>query len=102
MDDETLSLGPCCGCETPAGARTVVMLALRCKIPGRGWGCVICHVPSDGASAVLCDECATRLRTGEDVIRFACRGWPGTDGRAPISKFTEPFDHDWSVDHDAA
>jgi hypothetical protein len=37
---------------------------------------------------------------GETVIRFACRGYPGDDGRAPIGKFTEPFDHDTSIDHD--
>jgi NMD protein affecting ribosome stability and mRNA decay len=28
--------------------------------PGRGWGCVVCGVPSDGAVAVLCDACVER------------------------------------------
>lgn len=99
MDEET-SLGPCCGCETTVGVRTVVMLSVRNKVPGRGWGCVVCHLPFDGASAVLCDTCAVRLEQGEAPIRFACRGWPGQDGRAPIGKFTEPFEHDMSIDHD--
>jgi hypothetical protein len=101
MDDDWESLGLCCGCETARGARNIVMLSFRCKVQGHGWGCLICHLPMDGASAVLCDECATKMQAGEDVIRFACRGWPGTDGRAPISKFTEHFDHDRTVDHGA-
>lgn len=100
MDDETVSLGPCCGCEATDRVHTIVFLNLRCKVPGHGWGCVVCHLPADGASAVLCDHCATKMGQGETVIRFACRGYPGDDGRAPIGKFTEPFDHDTSIDHD--
>jgi hypothetical protein len=96
---EMESLGTCCGCETPIGVRTIVTLSFRNKVPGHGWGCVICHLPTDGASAVLCEACTVRLQEGEDVIRFACRGWPAVDGRAPIGKFTEPFEHDMSIDH---
>jgi hypothetical protein len=99
MDDDAPTLGTCCGCETREGVHAIVMLSYRCKVPGHGWGCVICRLPSDGASAVLCGRCATEMQSGRDVIRFACRGYPGEDGRAPIEKFTEPFDHDFSVDH---
>lgn len=98
MDDA--SFGPCCGCERDtAGVRNIVTLPWRNKVPGHGWGCFICHLPADGASAVLCDECTTALKGGQDVIRFACRGYPGSDGRAPIAKFTEPFEHDQEIDH---
>jgi hypothetical protein len=91
------SLGSCCGCGRD-GARTIVMLPYRGMVPGHGWGCLICHLPMDGASAVLCDECAdTATRLGVDaVLRFACRGYPATDGRAAIGTFTEPFAHDMS------
>lgn len=104
MSDESdePSLGPCCGCErdTAGSAHNVAMLNFRTMIPGHGWGCFVCHLPSDGATAVLCDDCYERMERGEeDVIRFACRGYPGTEGRAPISEFTEPFDHDRSIEH---
>jgi hypothetical protein len=39
------------------------------------------------------------MERGEDVIRFACRGYPDTEGRAPIGKFTEPFEHDLTIEH---
>ncbi|HTI78908.1 MAG TPA: hypothetical protein VL614_00505 [Acetobacteraceae bacterium] len=94
------SLGPCCGCERDDGTtHTIVMLGFRNKVPGHGWGCVVCHLPFDGTSAVLCDECTARMERGEDVIRFACRGYPDTEGRAPIGKFTEPFEHDLTIEH---
>jgi hypothetical protein len=97
---DSLSLGPCCGCERDTGpARNIVMLRFRNKMPGHGWGCFVCHLPTDGAAAVLCDDCADRMERGEDVIRFACRGYPSDEGRAPIGEFTEPFDHDPNVDH---
>src|SRR5215469_6180320 len=98
MCDDTL--GPCCSCERDTGdTRNVVMLSFRNKVPGHGWGCFVCNLPSDGATAVLCDDCTTQMERGEDVIRFACRGYPGTEGRAPIGEFTEPFDHDRSINH---
>ena len=100
-DDDTPSLGSCCGCGGTEGVRSIYMLPYRNKVPGHGWGCVLCHLPSDGASAVLCDSCATLAqRRGIDaVLRFACRGYPATDGRAAIDKFQEPFAHDASVEH---
>jgi hypothetical protein len=99
--DDMPSLGTCCGCETSESVHTIVMLPYRCKMPGHGWGCVVCHLPSDGASAVLCIGCTTlaEQRGIDAVLRFACRGYPGTDGRAPIEKFQEPFTHDEGVEH---
>lgn len=100
-DDDRTPLGTCCGCGGTEAISSIYMLPFRNKVPGHGWGCVVCHLPSDGASAVLCDSCATlaEQRGIEAVLRFACRGYPGTDGRADIAKFTEPFAHDESVDH---
>jgi hypothetical protein len=100
VDDIEPSLGPCCGCGgDTAGARNVVMLNFRNKVPGHGWGCFACHLPPDGAVAVLCDGCTERMERGVDVLRFACRGFPGSEGRAPIGEFTEPFEHDMTVSH---
>lgn len=100
-DDDAPSLGPCCGCErdTAGSVHTIVMLEFRNKVPGHGWGCFVCNLPCDGASAVLCDDCREKLEHGVEVIRFGCRGYPGTDGRAPIETFNEPFMHDTTIDH---
>jgi hypothetical protein len=100
-DDDRTPLGTCCGCGGTEAISSIYMLPFRNKVPGHGWGCVVCHLPSDGASAVLCDSCATlaEQRGIEAVLRFACRGYPGTDGRADIAKFTEPFAHDESIEH---
>jgi hypothetical protein len=99
-DDDAPDLGPCCACGRSENVVEIYMLPLRNHVAGHGWGCVICGIPSNGASAVLCGDCGTKYRRGDMVLRFACRGYPATDGRAPIDTFTEAFEHDMSVDHD--
>jgi hypothetical protein len=73
--------------------RNIMMLDVRCLVPGHGWGCVVCNLPPDGASAVLCDPCLRKYRNGS-TLRFACRGWPADDGRAPLARFSQRFEHD--------
>jgi len=104
-NDETADLpdlGACCGCgrnDVPVG--NIVMLDVKGQVPGHGWGCVACHLPSDGASAVLCDDCIKGFMAGRIKLQFACRGFPGQDGRVPIGELTVPHRHDPDVDHDA-
>lgn len=92
-------LGPCCACGRSAPdvrIRTFLALDLKGPLPGRGWGCVVCHLPNDGAVAVLCDDCAPR-RAGDKPrqdVRWACRGYPATDGRVPIQELATPHRHD--------
>ena len=93
------SLGSCCICQAETGARTIVMLPVKCVIPGHGWGCFVCGLPMDGASAVVCDVCAAGLGAGTQALRFACSGFPGTDGRVPIETLTVPHEHDPAVEH---
>ena len=100
ISDDQPSLGPCCGCERDTGlARNIVMLPFRNKMPGHGWGCFVCGLAPDGAVAVLCDECAERFDRGDGGLRFACRGYPGIDGRAPLAEFTGSHTHDLKVPH---
>lgn len=87
-------LGPCCICETTEGVRNIVMLPKKCKVPGHGWGCVVCNLPSDGASAVLCDACLDLYERDPGALRFACRGYPAIDGRIPIDQLEGYHDHD--------
>ena|ERR1700733_8937621 len=96
---EGLDLGPCCICESNAKAGAMVMLEVKNTIPGHGWGCVVCNLPADGASAVLCDDCATKWQAGEAKLRFACCGYPADEGRVPIGQLTIPHAHDPNVDH---
>lgn len=97
--DDPPSLGPCCICETETGARMIVMLPFKGLVPGHGWGCVVCNLPMDGASAVLCDGCLEDYAADRKTLRFACRGYPATEGRVPIEALTEPHAHDLSVEH---
>lgn len=100
---EEPSLGPCCICESEVRVRTLIMLKRRSPISGHGWGCVACHLPSDGAMAVVCDDCCDVYgpRTPDRLV-FACRGYPGTEGRIPMSELTGEHEHDMRFHPEAA
>lgn len=87
-------LGPCCICAG-GGAVNVLTLPQRSATPGRGWGCVRCGLPSDGAVAVVCDVCLGRYRRNNAELSMCCTGYPGSDGRMPISDLAPgAFAHD--------
>lgn len=104
------ALGPCCICEKDGPTvHSIFMLGHRAPIAGRGWGCYACGLAADGAVAVVCDECLGPLdakgvpvdRSIDSRLRFACRGYPGEDGRIPIGELDPaPFEHDLSKHHD--
>lgn len=96
MDDESMNLGTCCICETSEGVRNIIMLDKKAPITGRGWGCFVCHLPSDGASAVLCDECLEGMNNQNIELKFACRGYPGSDGRINFDELKDEHKHDMS------
>lgn len=90
---EEISLGSCCICETFEGVRVIVMLDRRAPIPGHGWGCAVCDLPSDGAVAVFCEPCMEFIEAGAKPV-FVCRGYPRTDGRVRYSELSdEHFNH---------
>jgi hypothetical protein len=82
------NLGPCCICERKdSTVRVLWMLPFRSPY-GHGWGCVQCGLAAEGASAVICDECADANPTEKD-LKFFCRPSSTSDytrGRAPISE----------------
>ena len=94
MADDLPDLGSCCICEGTAGVRSIIMLDVKGPIAGHGWGCVVCGLPADGASAVLCDPCFDAYSKHGQLLRFVCRGYPALDGRAPVEEFTERHEHD--------
>ena len=95
QDGDLPGLGPCCMCERPDGVRNIVILHRRNAVPGHGWGCFVCGLPPDGASAVLCDLCADIYQADNSLLTTACRGYPGSDGRIAIAELPPgSFDHD--------
>ncbi len=94
---ETENLGACCCCGRSGAdgvrVRTIVMLDKLAPEPGKGWACVVCGLPSNGAIVVICDECAE----ANAPYRFAVAGRPYENRRVPLSSLRpEPFDHDMS------
>lgn len=90
--NETPNLGPCCVCQkTGDDVRNIIMLHKKAPIPGRGWGCLQCGLPQDGATVVLCDLCFE----SKAKPSYACTGYPASDGRVPIQALSdEAFNHD--------
>lgn len=83
-------VGPCCACGKTRDLRTFVMLDGKAPTPGRGWGCVVCGLATDGAIAALCDECACAAREPQ----LACAGYPGEPGRVPVAQLVGEHVHD--------
>lgn len=107
-----LDLGPCCACRQPGKTvRNLLMLPLRAPAsanPDRdraqgGWGCVVCHLPCEGAVAVLCDRCSPRCgasprgRAEDREVLDVCDGYPALGRRTPRAGLTEPWDHDYAL-----
>ncbi len=88
----TEELGTCCACGGKKAVRNIYTLHKLAPTPGKGWGCFQCGRPQDGAVAVVCDAC----HDNKTPLKFACVGYPGTDGRIPIEQLEGTFEHDMS------
>lgn len=85
-----MSLGDCCACHGSENVRNIVMHDFRAPVPGTGWGCVVCHLPMDGAVSVICDRC----RDARSVIVDVCAGYPKGNSRLALDGFFKtPFAH---------
>lgn len=62
----------CCACGAKRKSRNIVMLEQKALTPGKGWGCITCGLPNDGAVAVICDPCA---QSGNPQICFVFDGY---------------------------
>lgn len=93
-----LGSGKCCGCEKVTLLVGIEFLPLRAPVPGTGWGCVVCDLPSDGAIAVFCGVCCDARDRGAFLpTRFACVGSINTGGRVPVADLgPDLFYHDLS------
>ena len=96
MVDENIDLGTCCVCEGTEGVENIIMLPHVSPTPGTGWGCLVCGLPSSGASAVVCNECFPRMNIETD-IKYVFTGYPLDKGRTPFSEVASTrFNHDLS------
>ena len=82
----------CCGCnEIKTTCRNIAMLNVKAPVPGTGWACVVCHLPPDGAIALMCDDC------NEDPnaeVRWVIAGDMESEARVPIDELEQPHRHD--------
>lgn len=94
QDGDPPDLGPCCGCgKEDKTVRNIGMLDFRAPIAGKGWGCVQCGLPQDGALVVVCDECAAT----EKPYKWIISGLTGDKQRIEYAGFEQvPFTHDMS------
>ena len=85
----------CCACGQCAISRNIAMLPWLCALPGKGWGCVVCGIPANGAIAIICDRCA---ETGKDIadIAWACCGDGAGFEPIDLTKARGEFGHDLS------
>jgi hypothetical protein len=91
-EPEYQNFPPCCACEKTEGdIKNIVLLKQKLPKPGKGWGCLQCGLPFEGAVAALCNECVDLGRP----IRFAIVSYDSTE-RIPIAELGEEFDHDKS------
>lgn len=73
--------------------RNVVTLHHKSPTAGKGWGCVLCGLPADGAVAVVCDACLRAMERGEAEIKWACAGYPAEPGRVPVAELKGTHEH---------
>lgn len=97
-----IPFGPCCVCGQPGELPNLMMLELRGGEPGKGWGCLLCGLPPDGATAAICRRCIPddwqpgAPRPGGEV-RYACVGYVTDPRRVPIVELVEPWRHDMAL-----
>jgi hypothetical protein len=86
--------GACCRCKQIRKLTAIVMLPRKCPTSGQGWGCVVCHLETDGALAVLCRHCGIAWNGRMESLLLACKGQVGDTGRVPISQLRGDYRHD--------
>lgn len=89
--EQDLDLGACCACgQRGETVRNLICLDVQAPVAGTGWGCFVCGLPSNGALAVVCDDC---LELKRPIVQV-CYGYVRHGRRALRSACTELFTHD--------
>jgi hypothetical protein len=81
----------CCACgKVKTTVRNIAFLQQKAPGPGTGWGCVVCHLPSDGAIALACDE---RSDDPNVELQWAIAGTMDSPERVPIAELKGKHEH---------
>jgi hypothetical protein len=90
MTEEYQNFAPCCACETKEGdIKNIVMLNQKLPGGGKGWGCLQCGLPLEGAIAALCNPCIDLGRP----IKFAVVSLDSEE-RIPVEQLGGVHEHD--------
>ena len=98
-DPQDIDLGPCCICqETNPTVRNLITLPYRDPNDDSptGWGCLLCNLPPNGTTAVICDNCMAKHGNKDlkSQLKHVIHGYPALHGRKPFQPdLLEPFDH---------
>lgn len=85
------NLGPCCACrQESADVRNLLCLHKLAPVPGTGWGNVLLGWPSNGAVAIVCDQC---LESNAPLVD-AISGYPAELGRIAYELLEGEFGND--------
>jgi len=97
MDEANIDFGACCYCEKEdETVRNIISLEKKAPVPGTGWGCFVCDLQTDGALAVLCDECAGADREP----KYAINGYATSKERIPIDDLNGDHEHNYDLHHE--
>jgi hypothetical protein len=92
--EEEIAFQPrfCCACgEIKTTVRNIAFINQKAPVPGTGWSCVVCHLPPDGAIAMVCDDCNA---DPEVQLKWAIAGGVNSEGRVPIEELAGTHGHD--------
>lgn len=94
MDQDVIS--KCCGCNQIKVTNDVLMLDFKGPSPGKGWGCMVCNLPNDGAIAVLCEDCFKAVESHTMEIQTIVTGYIQDNQRQPLppEDQRQPWQHD--------
>jgi predicted amidophosphoribosyltransferase len=90
-------IGPCCACgKDDDTVKNIIGLNRKGPDPGKGWGCIVCGLPFDGAQAPLCDQC---LKSGDKIqFKFVAAGYLTEGKRIPIDELPDTY-HNHRFEH---
>ncbi len=84
----------CCACGRRVRSRNIITLHRKAPQPGKGWGCVQCKLPSDGAVAAICDACLE----ANTPIQYAFDGYVLEGKLVPFSELPDaPHEHNMKL-----
>lgn len=89
-------LGVCAECGSTEEVYNIIFLKFELpeEFHGKGWGCLMCGLPANGASTVVCNKCFELIRDRKKEITKYKAGYPTENNIRDIGELSKAFDHD--------